>query len=272
MQKMLVVLSLALLAWLARCPAAEQEAAQWLVVTAPSLRAPLAPLIEHRRAEGLKVVVIETTNVLTPEQIQQTNALPLHAHLGRLCQAHRGPSCVLLVGAVNASDPATAVQTVVPALTGTTGVMRGQPSDHAFGRPDTNSAATVAVGRFLARNAEEVRGMVEKTLTFERDRLPGAWRNRLTLLGGNPGGGPLAESIYESLARPRYQQLHATWSVQAMFHSDSSIYYLPGSRIHETALHLLEQGQIFSFYLGHSNPSALVSSRTLLMSRNDSGE
>jgi hypothetical protein len=43
---------------------AEDGPAQWLVVTAPAFRAELAPLIEHRKAEGLKVVVVVTTNVL----------------------------------------------------------------------------------------------------------------------------------------------------------------------------------------------------------------
>ena len=63
-------------------PENEHASAQWLVVTAPAFRAELAPLIEHRRAEGLEVVVVVTTNVLTREQIG--NAIPLEAHI-RAC-------------------------------------------------------------------------------------------------------------------------------------------------------------------------------------------
>src|SRR4051794_27335521 len=37
---------------------------QWLVVTAPAFRSALGPLCAHRRAQGLRVVVVQTTDVL----------------------------------------------------------------------------------------------------------------------------------------------------------------------------------------------------------------
>ncbi len=269
MRNQLLTLLLVTLTWAGHCPAAEKEAGQWVVVTAPAFRPALAPLIEHRRAEGFQVRVVETTNLLTAGQIRETNALSLQARLSRWCREYPGPSYVLLVGAVAAADPAAAEQTVVPPLLGTTGVMRGEPSDHAYGSLDSNGAPTVAVGRFPARTVEEVRGMVDKTLRFEQERSPAPWRNRLVLLGGNPGGGPLAGMIYDMIAQPRIKRLDPSWNVRAMFHSSQSIYYLPGARLQEAATRFLEEGELFSFYLGHSDPSGLASGTNRFLRRED---
>jgi hypothetical protein len=124
MNKRFLVLLAGLLTGVAHA-GAEDEPAQWLVVTAPAFRAELAPLIEHRKAEGLKVVVVETTNLLTREQIG--NAIPLHAHIRELFEQTKGPKYLLLAGAVAASDPATAEQILVPTLSGTIGRMKGPP-------------------------------------------------------------------------------------------------------------------------------------------------
>ena len=91
------VLILIVLALAFRANTAEH---QWILVTAPAFRTALTPLLEYRRSEGLKVVVIETTNVLSGEQIRQGNAAPLRALLIQLCQSNRGPNYVLLAGSV----------------------------------------------------------------------------------------------------------------------------------------------------------------------------
>ena len=94
--------------------------------------------------------------------------------------------------------------------------------------------------------------MVQKTLNLERDREPGTWRNRLVLLAGNPGGGPLAEMMVERATAPRLERLHPSWSVRAIFNSAMSRYYVPGSRVRDAALRSLAEGAIFDVFLGHS--------------------
>src|SRR5438874_226153 len=43
---------------------------QWLVVPAPAFRAAVEPLCEHRRAQGLRVVVVPTGDVLSPAEVR----------------------------------------------------------------------------------------------------------------------------------------------------------------------------------------------------------
>src|SRR5438067_12244051 len=75
---------------------------QWSVVAAPDFRPAVEPLCAHRRAHGLRVVVVRTTDVLTAAEVRAGNATRLRAHVHKLCRAHPGPSWVLLLGAAEA--------------------------------------------------------------------------------------------------------------------------------------------------------------------------
>jgi hypothetical protein len=260
------------LTWAGRSPAAEKP--QWIVVTAPAFKEALTPLCDHRSAEGLRVVVVQTTDVLSATQIRDGDASALKEHLQKLCEKSNGPSYVLLVGAARAADPATAAKIVVPPLVGTVGRMKGQPSDNGYGFRDKQPAPSVAVGRFPARSKADVRQMVEKTLAFERDRTPGAWRNRVTLLIGNPGGHSaiekrFAELFIQQIAGTRFDQVHPLWTGRSVIHAPVSPFCVPDDRLREVSLRYLKEGQLFTLYLGHSEADGLWSGGARFLSRED---
>src|SRR5439155_1467145 len=81
-----------------------------------------------------------------------------------------------------------------------------------------------AVGRFPARTEGEVKQMVQKTLAFEQSRGPAPWRNRLTLLVGNPGGASaiekqFAEYFLQSVAGTRFDRIHPQWTGRGVIHA-----------------------------------------------------
>ena len=159
----------------------------------------------------MRVVIVQTTDVLTAKQVEAGEGSPLRDHVVDLCRKAKGPSYVLLVGAVKSKDPAGAAATVVPPLRGEAGRMKGQPSDNAFGSVDKDLAPKVAVGRFPANTVLEAQQMVKKTLVFERDGPSALWRNRLTLMVGNPGGRSAIEKqfgeiLVQSLVKDRFQR------------------------------------------------------------------
>src|SRR5919206_1864774 len=88
---------------------------QWVVVTAPAFRTAIGPLCAQRRAQGLRVVVVQTTDVLTAREVRAGAADKLRAHVHQLCRAHRGPTSILLVGAVEPGSLEEAERKVVPA-------------------------------------------------------------------------------------------------------------------------------------------------------------
>ncbi len=267
-------LLLALVVFTDHAAGAEDPAPQWIVVTAPEFREALTPLCDHRRAEGLQVTVVQTTDLLTAKQIRDGDAGPLKEHVQKLCQNSKGPVYVLFVGVVKPTDPAAAEKTCVPALAGMVGRMKGEPSDNGFSYRDKEPLPTVAVGRFPARTAEEVGQWVQKTIAFERDRTPGAWRNRVTLLIGNPGGSsPLekrfGEMFIQSIAGTRFDQVHPLWTGRGLIHATVSPLCVPDDRLREVSLRYLEEGQIFALYLGHSGPGGLWSSGARFLDRAD---
>ncbi len=228
--------------------AADAPAGRWIVVTPPAFRPGLAPLIRHRQAEGFNVVVLETTEVLSRQAIPQPDGTNLQNRLKELFQEYKGRSYVLLVGVFGNNQ----VTDRVPGLRGAVGRMKDEPSDTGYGMPGLDGAPTLAVGRFPARSAEELRSMVQKTLDFEAALQPASWRNHLFLMLGNPGGGPMAEFFVGQTLAKDLARLHPSWEIRTLFNASSSYYYLPRPRDHETALRWLEEGQLFSVYLGHS--------------------
>ncbi len=250
-------------------PASTFAADQWIVVTAPAFRSAGEPLCEHRKAQGLTVKVVETTDLLKPDEIKAGDAQKLREHLNKLCREHKGTSYILLVGAVEAGKLDDAAKKVLPALPGTIGRMKGQPSDNGFGCLDEGHTPTVAVGRFPARTVDEAKAMVQKTLDLERDTKPGEWKRRLTVLAGVPAYNPVVDRLVESLALNRFDRIDSSWMGKAIYHNAQSRFCVPDNRLQSTALKYVQEGQAFTLYLGHSSPEGLWGGEAHYLDRND---
>jgi hypothetical protein len=274
MTRYLFVLVAVLLACTTSSVSAAEDVPQWIIVTAPAFETALEPLCEHRRAEGMRVRVVRTTDVLSAQQLHDGNGDLLKQHIHNLCRETNGPNYVLLVGGGKVNEPAIAATTTVPTLEGSIGRMKGQPSDNGYGCLDKNRLPTVSVGRFPARSEEEVRQMVQKTLKFERDRSAEPWRNRLTLLVGNPGGASMIERRFaawfvQGVARSRFDRLHPLWTGRIVIHAPGSPFCVPDELLREISLCYVQEGQVFSFYLGRSSAAGFWSDGAAFLSRDD---
>ncbi len=255
--------------FIAALPACAAPAAQWIVVTAPAFRKTIEPLCEQRKQQGLHVVVVPSTDVLRADEIRAGEARKLREHINKLCRDHKGPSYVLLVGAIEAGRLAEPEKTVLPALSGTVGRMKGQPSDNGYGCLDDGRLPAAPIGRFPARTEEEARGMVAKTLEYERAAPPGLWRHRLTILAGIPAYNPLVDRMVEGLALARFARLSPTWTGRAIYSNPQSRFSLPDDLLHKRALQYVQDGEAFTLYLGHSNAEGLYGGRARYLDRDD---
>jgi hypothetical protein len=242
---------------------------QWVVVTAPAFRKAVEPLAEHRKAQGFKVVVVETTDMLDAQQIRGGDATKLREHVNKLCRDHKGTSYVLLVGAVEAGKLEQPEKKVLPPLRGTVGRMKGEPSDNGYGCLDDGLLPAVAVGRFPARTEDEARAMVRKTIAFETDVKPGEWRRRLTVLAGVPAFNSLVDRLVESLAMARLDKIDGSWSGRAIYHNPASRFCVPDAELRQQAQKYVEGGEAFTLYLGHSNAEGLYGGRAHYLDRDD---
>ena len=206
---------------------------QWIVVTAPAFRNAVEPLCEHRKAQGMKVAVVQTTDVLDAEDIRGGEAAKLRDHVTKLCRDYKGTSYVLLVGAVEAGKLPDADTKVLPPLTGTISRMKSQPTDNGYGCLDDGRLPGVAVGRFPARSVDEAKAMVQKTIAFETDHEPGPWRRRLTILAGVPAYNPLADRMVETLALARFDRIDGSWTGRAIYHNPQSRFCVPDAQLRQ---------------------------------------
>lgn len=255
----------------ASVPACAAEA-QWIVVTAPAFRKTIEPLCQQRKSQGLHIVVVQTTDVLSREDIRTGRAHKLCEHINKLCRDYKGPSYVLLVGAIGLDERenvAAGLSLRLPSLSGTIGRMKGQSSDNGYGCLDDGRLPAVAVGRFPARTEEEARGMVAKTLEYERDARPGLWRRRLIVLAGIPAYNPLVDRMVESLALARLARLSPIWTGRAIYSNPQSRFCLPDDLLHPRALQYVQDGEAFTLYLGHSNTEGLYGGRARYLDRED---
>jgi hypothetical protein len=256
-----------LIAALPACVAA--DTGQWIVVTAPAFRKAIEPLCEQRKNQGLHVVVVQTTDVLSRDDLRTGQSRKLREHVNHLCRNHKGPSYVLLVGALEGGKLPEAESTVLPALAGTVSRMKGQPTDNGYSCLDDGRLPTVAVGRFPARTEAEARGMVAKALAYERATPPGLWRRRLTILAGIPAYNPLVDRLVESLALARFARMSPMWTGRAIYSNPQSRFSLPDEQLHRRALQYVQEGEAFTLYLGHSSPLGLYGGRARYLNRDD---
>ncbi len=247
-----------------RVPAADAPRAQWIAVTAPDFREAVEPLGRHRAAQGMRVTLVTTTDVLGPEDVRSGKADRLRDRVTKLCRDFDGTSYVLLVGAVEAEAGAA-----VPPLPGGAGRMKNRPSDNGYGSPGEDLLPAVAVGRLPARSADEARVMVRKTLDYERDDRPGEWKRRLTVLAGAPEFNPVIDAVVERMAVAQLARIDPAWHGKALYHNSQSRFTLPDDQCHERARRYVEEGQALTLYLGHSNATGFYANRERFLSGDD---
>lgn len=242
---------------------------QWIVVTAPAFRKAIEPLCEERKKQGLHVVVVQTTDVLSRDDIRAGRGLKLREHINKLCRDHPGPSYVLLVGAFSFEQLDEPENKVLPALSGAIGRMKGQPSDNGYGCLEDSRLPAAAVGRFPARIEAEAQGMVAKTLEYERAAFPGQWRRRMLILAGIPAYNPLVDRMVEGLALARLSRMSPLWTGRAIYSNPQSRFCLPDDLLHQRALQYVQDGEAFTLYLGHSSAEGLYGGRARYLDRDD---
>lgn len=251
---------------------AEEKPPQWIVVTAPAFRTAIEPLCEYRKAEGMKVVVIPTTDVLSKDEILAGDGKKLAERLRAILKETKGTSYVLLVGCIDKSNLQEPEQKIVPPLRGSISRMKDQPTDNGYGCLDESRLPSVAVGRLPARTEGEAKQMVRKILAFERDNQPGEWRQRLTVLAGVPAFNPIVDRMVESMALSRFGKLDPCWTGKAIYHNPSSRFCVPDDSLQYKAKEYIQDGQLLTLYFGHSWAGGLYAPKTKFLDRKDWAE
>ncbi len=111
--------------------------------------------------------------------------------------------------------------------------------------------------------------MVQKTLAFERDQQPGEWRRQLTVLAGIPAFNPFVDKLVESVARARFDRLPPAWTGRVIYHNQQSPFCIPDDQLHDRALQYIQDGQVLTLYLGHSDANGFYGGKARFLDRED---
>jgi hypothetical protein len=190
--------------------------ADLLIVTVPQFRAALAPLVAAREAQGLRVAVVDVTQVYDAFTHGRTDPAAIRALVRHAMAQWTPPAPRYLLLAGDASyDPLglaggteadlVPTQSVYTMFSGWTG------SDVWYALPDDGPTAlpALAVGRFPAQTAAQLAAMVEKTLAYEAQEGDLGWRRDALIVADNdePGFADEARAFAEKLTPYRTQQV-----------------------------------------------------------------
>ena len=236
---------------------------RWLLVTTAELAIELEPLISRRQQEGFEVLKVIRDSRLPNSD---WNADYIRNKISESHESNRS-TMVFLAGDWTESSK----QSYVPPGTGKQGRMQNAPTDHSYGLPNELGVPSVAVGRFPARNAEDVRQFVAKVIRYE-DQPIGPWTNRLNLWVGHPGGNSilekrLGETIVKSVVNKSVRQLNLAWKSSCLVDFPNTPYSVDRKTFAERMRNDLSQGQSFTIYAGHSAAEGIWSGDQFVFGR-----
>lgn len=239
---------------------------RWLVVTTAELAGELEPLIVRRQQQGLEVVKVfrdaQSTGTAWNSEFIRNKIFEMSREPSR-------PTYVLLVGDWNEGSE----QTYVPTGKGKRGRMQNASTDHGYGWPNDQGEPTVAVGRFPAHTAEQVKQFVAKVIRFEDQKI-GPWTNRMNLWVGHPGGNSvlekrLGETIVQSAVKKSLSRLHLAWSGSCLIDFPNTPYSVDRKTFRERMQSDLAHGECFTIYAGHSAAEGIWSEDQMVFHRED---
>ncbi|NIM09567.1 MAG: hypothetical protein GTO53_10580, partial [Planctomycetales bacterium] len=184
--------------------------AEYVAIGPADLLEPLQPLLDWRSAQGLNVVAVPLEAVYDqfghgmpePQAVQDFMAYaaatwrPAPAYLLLVGDATYDPRGHLTAPEANRL-PAFLVQTVYGGETA---------SDVFFGQLDDDLWPEIAVGRIPARNPEQVRAVVDKTLAYEKQIVGREWEGRVLAVADGQSPSFQQDALaFLSLFPERYQ-------------------------------------------------------------------
>jgi len=222
-----------------------------IVVCAPSFRAALQPWIDHRATQGVRcrLVAPADTADATRNRIRD--------------EAPRGAKWVVLVGDTPVTSPEAERALGIPTFLLRAKVNRlfgSEPhlaSDVPYGDFDGDQVPDAAVGRLSCRTPAALTTLVEKILAYERTPA-GAWRQRINIVAGIGGFGPVVDSAIEwATAKLITGGIPSTYDTTLTLGNWQSPYCPDPRRFSAAVCDRLQDGCLFWVYIGHGQRTQL---------------
>ncbi|HEV7667818.1 MAG TPA: C25 family cysteine peptidase [Thermoanaerobaculia bacterium] len=219
--------------------------ADYLIVTHPSLAAELAPLIAARESEGHRVKVVDVLDLYASYSGGEIDPQAIRSYV-RYAAERLGARYLLLVGA-DSYDYLDhlgigSVSLIPTPYVQTDDLIHFTPSDSVYGDLDGDGVQDLALGRFPARTASELRQLIAKTLTFGAERTGALFAADAT----DDEGARTFSSISDQLI----SQVPAAWPLGRAYVDDLGI-----AAARSALIAAFNQGPGLVHFVGHSGPT-----------------
>ncbi len=226
------------------------------------------PLSDFRNAQGLKTRVIDaeslynafTDGLVNPEAFRRFCSAGMKSGAERslrylLFAGHGGSDYKLEVFRLNESPlyPALFPLYLISQVEGSASAALMLPNDQGLGDATGGAVPEVAVGRFIARNANELTAMVNKTIRYE---LTATWKQKAVVAADWQNTGEMYANFVGIAGGAAAQISQVDWVPETFFPATDQSYLgsLWKDTYYETGVHYeLNEGAGFFYFTGHSS-------------------
>ena len=134
--------------------------------------------------------------------------------------------------------------------------------------------ADLAMGRIVARTAEDAENYVEKLILYESEPIFGNWKNTLTIVADDlfrPSSGAETEHIGQSEIIvgffPQTSDIRKIYLTEYKVDTDAAVFGVRKPDATQALLEQLNRGTSFLVYIGHGGPTVLAQERLLSSDR-----
>jgi len=226
-----------LLAFLLAAPALAQDV---LVVAPKEFDESIAAWKTYREGQGLKVAVREPADDVGAI-VKETYA-----------KSAKSLRFVMLVGDVEKVPCAVRPRQA----TGVVAQMDSDPniaSDAPWADVDADGVPDVAIGRVPAHSADEAKAYLARVVAYETNADFGRWRDKLNVVAGTGGYGPIVDAAIENLTRGLLSALPPTVDVSMTYANPLSPYCAPPAEFADYAVRRWNEGALVVAYVGHGS-------------------
>lgn len=252
--------------------------ADYLIVYHHLYKEALEPLAQMRRAQGLRVGAVDVRRVYQEYSAGELTPLAIKAFLTDAVRHWRTPpTYVLLFGDATSDyrgELRAGLENQVPAYTYVTHGEEDWASELWYATlVGEDLLPDIALGRLPARNVEDARQMVRKTVDYATSPTLGPWRGRFAYFSDDSetGGFQFHENTDE-LFHNYQPRAYANERLYLEDHAFEDNFYLPRSIVQSgdkkvstaatlALLQTLNRGAAVMIYVGHGSPNLWATER-----------
>lgn len=234
----------------------EKNGADYIVVAPDAFMDALAPLMDKRAADGLRVAAVSMSSV-KKEFFRHAGGAENIADFIKYAWRHwkaPAPKYLLLVGDTSGKPGHADPQYELPTFYVYTQSATATASDNPYADVDGDELPEISVGRIPADTPEELKSVIAKILDYENGPETGTWRRRVSVFASEGHFGAAIDSMLEEMFKKLVSNNVSPNFDLSMTYANPNIpyFYIP-DHFGDKVIDRFNEGSLFMVYIGHGS-------------------